>query len=50
MPARLSVKHTVKPKYRTPKYSVKKSSQYHVFKASDGTLKIRHKEVRSLNV
>ena len=50
MPAHMSVKHTVRPKYRTPKYSVKKSSTYHVFKASDGTLKIRHKEVRSLNV
>ena len=50
MGVRMGVRHTVKPKYRTPKYSVKKSSQYHVFRASDGTLKIRHKEIRALNV
>ena len=50
MGVRMGVRHIVRPKYRTPKYSVKKSSQYHVFRASDGTLKIRHKETRSLNV
>lgn len=50
MGVRMGIRHTVRPKYRTPKYSVKKSSQYHVFRASDGTLKIRHKEIRSLNV
>jgi len=50
MGTKMKVSFSFKPKYRTPKYTVRKSTHYHIFKDSNGQLKIQKKDIRSINV
>ena len=50
MGTKVKVSFSFKPKYKAPKYSVKKSTQYHIFRDSNGQLRIQKRDVRSINV
>ena len=40
MPTYMSVKRIMKPKNKIPKYSILRSTSFHIFKGDDGKLKM----------
>ena len=50
MPSRMSVRRTIRPKNRTPKFSIKKSTTYYITDDVDGNLKMTTKKVHSFHV
>ena len=46
----LSIKRTIKPKFKAPKFSVIRSATYNLFKDANGNVKMKKTVIRKIRV
>ena len=46
----LSIKRTIKPKFKAPKYTITRSTSFNLFKDANGKTKLRKTVIRKFHV